>query len=110
MFKILLPLVWWWKRKRTHGYSNGRGHLSERLSYSLKIRVMKQRLFTEEEIRQEYGRCTIGLIYDEEGDRKLSAIRVVEGDIHTLFTKEGDRFRKIGVYDMARINGSSAKK
>ena len=50
------------------------------------------------------------LIYDEEGDRKLSAIRVVEGDIHTLFTKEGDRFRKMGAYDMARINGSSAKK
>ena len=71
---------------------------------------MKQRLFTEEEIRQEYGRCTIGLIYDEEGDRKLSAIRVVDGDIHTLFTKEGDRFRKMGAYDMARINGSRAKK
>ena len=71
---------------------------------------MQQRLFTEEEIRQEYGRCTIGLIYDEEGDRKLSAIRVVEGDIHTLFTKEGDRFRKMRAYDMAKINGSSAKK
>ena len=85
-------------------------HLSERLSYSLKIRVMKQRLFTEEEIRQEYSRCTIGLIYDEEGDRKLSAIRVVEGDIHTLFTRDGDRLRKIGAYDMAKINGSSAKK
>lgn len=71
---------------------------------------MQQRLFTEEEIRQEYGRCTIGLIYDEEGDRRLSAIRVVDGDIHTLFTRDGDRFRKIGAYDMARINGSSAKK
>lgn len=76
----------------------------------LKIRVMQQRLFTEEEIRQEYSRCTIGLIYDEEGDRRLSAIRVVDGDIHTLFTRDGDRFRKIGVYDMAKINGSSAKK
>ena len=71
---------------------------------------MQQRLFTAEEIRQEDSRCTIGLIYDEEGDRKLSAIRVVDGDIHTLFTKEGDRFRKMGAYDMARINGSSAKK
>ena len=110
MFKILLPLVWWWKRKRPHGYYYGRGHLSERHSYFLKIVVMKQRLFTEEEIRQEYSKCTIGLIYDEEGDRRLSAIRVVDGDIHTLFTRDGDRFRKIGVYDMAKINGSSAKK
>ena len=71
---------------------------------------MKKRVIKEEEIKQEYGRCTIGVIYDEEGDRKLSAIRVVEGYIHTLFTRDGDRFRKIGAYDMARINGSSTKK
>lgn len=66
---------------------------------------MKQGLLTEEEIRLEYGGWSIWLEYDEESERKLSGIRAVKDGIHVLFTKEGDRFRKIGVFDMTEING-----
>ena len=71
---------------------------------------MKQGLLTEEEIRQEYGGWSIGLIYDEEGSRMLSSIRAAKDGVHVLFTKEGDRFRKIGVFDMTEINGKHTGK
>ena len=71
---------------------------------------MKQGLLTEEEIRQEYGGWSISLIYDEEGSRMLSGIRAAKDGVHVLFTKEGDRFRKIGVFDMTEINGKRTGK